>query len=81
METFVTHPEAEGPFARVVIYMDVWGLREELYDFLPLLELVDPGIPWAHLDVLAWNPQGRPKGAEATALAPSTSTSPNGSAN
>src|SRR5207245_5622002 len=32
METFITHPEQGGPFAPVVIYMDVWGLREELYD-------------------------------------------------
>ena len=31
----------------------------------------DSGIPWAHLDVMAWNPRsrpGRPEGAEATAL-------------
>jgi len=36
-----------------------------------LQEFVDPRIPWAHLDVMAWNPQsrpGRPEGAEATAL-------------
>jgi len=36
-----------------------------------LQEFVDPGVPWAHLDVMAWNPQshpGRPEGAEATAL-------------
>ena len=32
METFITHPEQGGPFAPVVVYMDVWGLREELYD-------------------------------------------------
>jgi carboxymethylenebutenolidase len=32
METFVVHPEEGGPFAPVVVYMDVWGLREELYD-------------------------------------------------
>jgi len=32
METFITHPEQGGPFAPVVLYMDVWGLREELYD-------------------------------------------------
>ena len=32
METFVTHPEQDGPFPPVVIYMDVWGVREELYD-------------------------------------------------
>jgi leucyl aminopeptidase len=38
---------------------------------LYLQEFVAPGIPWAHLDVMAWNPQsrpGRPEGAEATAL-------------
>ncbi len=32
METFLTHPEQDGPFAAVVVYMDVWGIREELYD-------------------------------------------------
>lgn len=32
METFVTHPEADGPFPAVIIYMDIWGVREELYD-------------------------------------------------
>jgi len=38
---------------------------------LYLQEFVEPGIPWAHLDVMAWNAQsrpGRPEGAEATAL-------------
>jgi leucyl aminopeptidase len=38
---------------------------------LYLQEFVEPGTPWAHLDVMAWNPQsrpGRPEGAEATAL-------------
>jgi leucyl aminopeptidase len=38
---------------------------------LYLQEFVEPGIPWAHLDVMAWNAQsrpGRPQGAEATAL-------------
>jgi leucyl aminopeptidase len=38
---------------------------------LYLQEFVEPEIPWAHLDVMAWNPQsrpGRPEGAEATAL-------------
>lgn len=32
METFVTHPEGEGPFPAVIIYMDVWGVREELFE-------------------------------------------------
>ena len=32
METFITHPEQDGPFPAVVIYMDFWGLREELFD-------------------------------------------------
>ena len=38
---------------------------------LYLQEFVESGIPWAHLDVMAWNAQsrpGRPEGAEATAL-------------
>ena len=32
MGTFVVHPEESGPFAPVIIYMDVWGLRTELCD-------------------------------------------------
>jgi leucyl aminopeptidase len=38
---------------------------------LYLQEFVEPGVAWAHFDVMAWNPQsrpGRPEGAEATAL-------------
>lgn len=33
MGTFVTHPDAEGPFPAVLLYMDAPGIREELYDF------------------------------------------------
>jgi carboxymethylenebutenolidase len=32
MNAFVTHPEEGGPFPAVVIFMDIWGLREELFD-------------------------------------------------
>ena len=32
METFVTHPESDGPFPAVVVYMDIWGVREELFE-------------------------------------------------
>ncbi len=32
METFVVHPGDGGPFPAVVLYMDVWGIREELRD-------------------------------------------------
>lgn len=32
METFITHPEEDGPFPAVVLYMDFWGVREELFD-------------------------------------------------
>ena len=32
METFLTHPEEDGPFPPVVLYMDVWGIREILFD-------------------------------------------------
>jgi carboxymethylenebutenolidase len=31
MDTFITRPEG-GPFPAVVIYMDIWGLREELFE-------------------------------------------------
>src|SRR5262245_44546952 len=32
MDTFAVHPEAGGPFPCVVVFMDIWGLREELFD-------------------------------------------------
>jgi carboxymethylenebutenolidase len=32
MEAFITHPEKDRPFPAVLIYMDIWGVREELYD-------------------------------------------------
>lgn len=31
MRAFVAHPEQDGPFSAIVIYMDFWGLREELH--------------------------------------------------
>jgi len=33
METFVAHPDGDGPFPAVVLYMDAPGIREELYTF------------------------------------------------
>lgn len=32
LPVFVTHPEQNGPFPAVILYMDFWGVREELYD-------------------------------------------------
>jgi carboxymethylenebutenolidase len=32
METFVTYPEHDGPFPAVIVYMDIWGVREELFE-------------------------------------------------
>jgi dienelactone hydrolase len=32
MEAFVTHPEEGGPFPAILVYMDVFGMREELFD-------------------------------------------------
>ena len=32
MEMFAVHPSEDGPFPAVVIFMDIWGLREELFD-------------------------------------------------
>lgn len=30
MRSFVIHPSEGGPFAPIVLYMDIWGIREEL---------------------------------------------------
>jgi carboxymethylenebutenolidase len=32
METFIVHPGEHGPFPAIMLYMDIWGVREELYD-------------------------------------------------
>jgi carboxymethylenebutenolidase len=32
MDTFIAHPSDAGTYPAVIIYMDVWGLREELFD-------------------------------------------------
>src|SRR5688572_23615789 len=32
MDVFVTHPQEHAPFPAVIVFMDVWGLREELFD-------------------------------------------------
>jgi len=32
MDSFVVHPDEGGPFPAVFVYMDIWGLREELFD-------------------------------------------------
>ena len=32
MDAFVVHPDENGPFPGVVVLMDIWGLREELFD-------------------------------------------------
>jgi carboxymethylenebutenolidase len=32
MRAFVVHPEHGGPFPAVIVYMDFWGVREELRD-------------------------------------------------
>ncbi|HEY7244259.1 MAG TPA: dienelactone hydrolase family protein [Xanthobacteraceae bacterium] len=32
MDTFIACPSDPGTYAAVIIYMDVWGLREELFD-------------------------------------------------
>src|SRR5262250_1212436 len=32
MPCFVTHPEEGAPFPAVIIYMDIWGVREELFE-------------------------------------------------
>ena len=33
MECFAAHPDGDGPFQPVILYMDAPGIREELRDF------------------------------------------------
>jgi len=40
MEALITHPEENGPFPAVIIYMDIWGVREELYDIARRVDTV-----------------------------------------
>jgi leucyl aminopeptidase len=50
---------SEGPYAGAI--------TAALY----LQEFVEPGIPWAHLDIMAWNVKsrpGRPEGGEAMGI-------------
>src|SRR5262245_14494952 len=37
MGAFITHPEESGPFPAVIIYMDIWGVREALLDVARLV--------------------------------------------
>jgi carboxymethylenebutenolidase len=32
MRTFIVHPDEGGPFPAVILYLDFWGVREELHD-------------------------------------------------
>ncbi len=32
METFLAMPDSDGPFPPVMLYMDIWGMREQLRD-------------------------------------------------
>ncbi len=40
METFIVHPSDKGPFPVVILYMDVWGIREELLDIARKIAVV-----------------------------------------
>lgn len=40
MDAFVTHPDEDGPFPAVVLFMDIWGLREELFDIARKIAVV-----------------------------------------
>ena len=30
MKTFIAHPDTAGPYPVIVLFMDIWGVREEL---------------------------------------------------
>ena len=40
MDAFVTHPDEGGPFPAVIVLMDIWGLREELFDVRAAIAVV-----------------------------------------
>jgi carboxymethylenebutenolidase len=40
MDAFVTHPEEDGRFPAIVLFMDIWGLREELFDIARKIAVV-----------------------------------------
>lgn len=40
MDAFLTYPEEGGPFPAVVLFMDIWGLREELFDIARKIAVV-----------------------------------------
>ncbi len=40
MDSFVTYPEEGGPFPAVIVLMDIWGLREELFDIARKIAVV-----------------------------------------
>jgi len=40
MDIFVAYPEQDGPFPPIILYMDFWGMREELYDLARMVASV-----------------------------------------
>lgn len=57
MKTFVTHPEEGGPHPPVIIFMDIWGVREELYEIARRVATVGyycavPDLYWRQGEVL-----------------------------
>ena len=40
MDAFVVHPDENGPFPGVVVLMDIWGLREELFEIARKIAVV-----------------------------------------
>jgi carboxymethylenebutenolidase len=41
MRTFIVRPEQHGPFPAVILYLDFWGVREQLYDIARWVATVD----------------------------------------
>ena len=45
MDTFIVHPSAGGSHPAVVLYMDVWGMREDIRECAEATS-VNSGIPY-----------------------------------
>ena len=63
--------QIKGQGGRILTNAPEGGLGGAITAALFLEAFVGAGIPWAHLDLMAWNPQsrpGRPEGGEAMAM-------------
>ena len=45
MKTFLAMPGGDGPFPPVILFMDIWGMREQLREIFATPRLLLTGYP------------------------------------